>query len=251
MANVIADNFHQLTTRISNGPIGPFCRWWFGELKEFLPKSWRQHLQHAMRRIVIRSESDHLKMGVEENHSIQWIESLPLSQEAELQKQQVLGLIEANDLKVAPRFLLLDELSVLRKELKLPAAAESNLSQVLTFEMDRQTPFRASEVYYTWKVLSSEKESGQIRVELFVVPRKPVDAQLEMLSQRGLAASGIDLLNETGDSEESLGVGVNLLPVGQRFRVANPRFRLNLSLAAAAVVLLVVVMPRMIVGVVQ
>ena len=145
----------------------------------------------------------------EENHSIQWIESLPLSQEAELQKQQVSSLIEANDLKVAPRFLLLDETSVLRKELKLPAAAESNLQQVLTFEMDRQTPFRASEVYYTWKILSSEKESGQIRVELFVVPRKPVDTQLEVLSQRGLTASGIDLLNELEGPEKIQGFGVN------------------------------------------
>ena len=39
------------------------------------------------------------------------------------------------------------ESSTLTRNLSLPAAAEDNLRQVLGFEMDRQTPFKADQVH--------------------------------------------------------------------------------------------------------
>jgi general secretion pathway protein L len=236
MANALSNKFQYWSARVRNGPLVPFCHWWFSELKQLLPDTWQQRLEHALRRIVLETETGQLKMGVEENHTINWVDTISLEQEPELQRQRVQALVESNDVKQVPRFLLLDEASVLRKELTLPAATESNLQQVLSFEMDRQTPFRASEVYYSWKLLPSEKESGQIRVDLFVVPRKPVDTQLEILSNCGLAASGVDVV------DDNQAMGINILPHEQRFRVINSRSRLNLGLAAAAMILLVVVM---------
>jgi general secretion pathway protein L len=207
-----------------------------GELRALLPARWQERLQHARRRITLRWETSQLRLGIEENRSIRWLADVSQDQDVTLQRQQVRGLLEQQEALEVPRFLLLEANQVLSKELLLPAATESNLQQVLAFEMDRQTPFRASDVYYTWKILGAEKEAGQIRVELFVVPRKPVDAVLESLASRGLAASGVDVL----DGVQSC--GVNLLPPEKRHRAVNPRTRLNLGLAAAALVLLVVVM---------
>ncbi len=196
MAIVLNNKIRYWTDRIRNGPAAAFFRWWFGELRQVLPVNWQERLQHALRRVIVVHEPDQLKLGVEENNTITWLESFPLQQDAALQRQQIHALLEQHDVHEAPRFLLLNPSQVLRKELLLPAAAESNLQQVLAFEMDRQTPFRAADVYYTWKLLASDKESGQIHVELYVVPRKPADLSLDILAVRGLAASGADVADD-------------------------------------------------------
>ncbi|HLF32051.1 MAG TPA: PilN domain-containing protein [Xanthomonadales bacterium] len=236
MAIALNNKIQYWGARVRNSPAGAFFTWWTGELKALLPARWQERLQHARRRITLRWETIRLRLGVEENRAIRWLTDVSQDQDVSLQRQQVRGLLEQQEALEVPRFLLLDAQQVLSKQLLLPAATESNLQQVLAFEMDRQTPFRASDVYYTWKLLGVEKDSGQIRVALFVAPRKPVDAVLESLSARGLAASGVDVF----DGAQSL--GVNLLPPDRRHRVVNPRTRLNLGLAAAALVLLVLVM---------
>ena len=236
MAIALNNKIQYWSARVQNGPVGVFCRWWFRELQQALPAKWQERLQHALRRVILRAESGQLTLGVEENQAIQWLETYPLDQDVSLQRQRNASLLEKHDAREVPRFLLLDPVHVLRKELKLPLAAESNLQQVLTFEMDRQTPFRASDVYYTWKKLEGEKDSGQIRIELFVVPRSAVDPSLDKLSATGLAVSGVDLI------EDGATAGVNLLPPEKRLRVVNPRSRLNWGLAAAAAVLLLVLM---------
>jgi len=238
MAIALNNRIRYWKDRITSGPAAEFCRWWFGELRQLLPATWQQRLQHARRRVMLVQDGDQLRLGIEENAAIEWIESFPLQQEAVVQRREIHAALEMHGVLEASKFLLLDEAQVLRKELSLPAATESNLQQVLAFEMDRQTPFRAADVYYTWRVLGGDKESGQIRVELFVVPRRLVDPSLEMLGIRGLAASGIDV------AQGGATAGINLLPPDKRHRIISPQTRVNYFLAAAALVLLVLVMTQ-------
>jgi general secretion pathway protein L len=238
MAIVLNNKIQYWKDRISNGPAAAFCRWWFGELKQLLPADWQQRLQHAWRRVMLIHAAGQLRLGIEESLKIQWLESFPLQQDAAMQRRQIHALLEKHDVLEAPRFLLLDQADVLRKELSLPAAAESNLQQVLAFEMDRQTPFRAADVYYTWRIRGKDMESGQIHVELIVVPRKSIDSALEALSVRGLAAGGVDVADDGGT------LGINLLPPEKRFRSISPQTRLNFIFAAAALVLLIMVMAQ-------
>jgi general secretion pathway protein L len=238
MATVLNNKLTYWSSRIRGGKAAAFFRWWWGELRQVLPSRWQELLQHAARRIVLLVEPDALQLGIEESHSIRWLDTFPLQQEAALQRQQIRVLIEQQEMLEAPRFLLLDRAKILNKCLALPAATAANLQQVLAFEMDRQTPFRAADVYYTWKTSGVVGESGQIALDLFVVPRKAVDPTLELLESRGIAASGIDVVEDGRSS------GVNLLPAEKRFRVVNPKSRLNYTLASAAVVLLAVLMAQ-------
>jgi len=236
MAIALNNKVQYWSARLRNGQVGSFFDWWFGELAQSLPATWRERMQHALRRVTLIVNSGQLKLGIEENRSASWLESFSLDEEATLQKQGIRNLLEKHDIQEAPRFLLLDSDKILRKPLTLPAATEPNLQQVLAFEMDRQTPFREADVYYTWQLLGADKDNAQIKIDLFVVQRKPVDAVLELLAARGLAVSGVDVI----DREKAL--GINLLPVDKRFRMINPKSRLNYSLAAAALVLLIVLM---------
>jgi general secretion pathway protein L len=151
--------------RLRNGQVGSFINWWFGELAQTLPAAWRARMQHALRRVTLMIAAGQLKLGIEENRTTRWLEPFSVDQEAGLQKQAIRNLLEQQDVKAAPKFLLLDSGKVLRKRLSLPAAAEPNLHQVLAFEMDRQTPFRAADVYFTWQLLGADKGNAQIEID--------------------------------------------------------------------------------------
>jgi general secretion pathway protein L len=104
--------------------------------------------------------------------------------------------------------------------------------------MDRQTPFRASDVYFDWKVLERGGESGQIRLKIFVAPRAEVDGLVNSVTTRGFQRAGVDIVD--GDST----LGLNLLPADRRVRSVNPKARLNFALGAASAALLALVMAQ-------
>ena len=236
MLNALIDKLKDGWRLLQTGPVGKFIRWWLGELRLALPPSWQQKLQYALRRVTLILDTEFLKVGVDDNRQLKPLESISLSQDTKLQQEQIEDLLKDQDLLEAPRFLLLSGMAVLRKELTLPAAAEPNLAQVLTFEMDRHTPFRASAVYFDWKILSRDSESGQFQLEIYVVPRNVVDAAVNTLKVRELTVAGVDIL----EKENTL--GLNLLPAYQRNRVVHRKTRTNFILAGAAVILLALVM---------
>ena len=238
MANAFEQKLQQIGGRLRSGPVGSFFRWWITELGQAMPASWQQKLQHALRRVVLKPSADSLTIAVDENRVIKPLQTLSPGQDMALQKQQVNDLLARNDLLEAPNFLLLDLDAVLHRELKLPLAAESNLKQVLQFEMDRQTPFKASDVYYDWKILGRDGDSGQLRLTLYVAPRPEVDEAVKSARARGLALTGVDIVDDKS------ALGLNLLPFEQRARSVNRKSRLNYFLAASAVILLALVMTQ-------
>ncbi|MCJ7814821.1 MAG: hypothetical protein MUP31_02090, partial [Xanthomonadales bacterium] len=238
MLKVFEEKLLQLISWLKAGPAGKFFRWWIEELRQAMPAAWQQKLQHAMRRVTLAMDGVSLIVGVDENRVPRTLEVFSMAQDATLQKRQVESLLQTNELQEAPRFFLLDIECVLNRELKLPLAADSNLAQVLSFEMDRQTPFRASDVYFDWKVLERGGDSGQLRLEMYVVPRVVVDDALKAVAGLGHSLTGVDIV----DGGRTL--GVNLLPVDRRVRRSNPRTRLSLALGALSFVLLALVMAQ-------
>jgi len=238
MANAFENKLKDWRNQLQSGPVGKFFHWWFDELRQSLPQSWQQKLQHALRRVTLHIHQDSLHLGVDENRSLQQLESFSMTQGVAMQQQQINDLLIEQDLAESPRYLLLDSETVLSKEMLLPAAAEANLSQVLTFEMDRQTPFRAKDIYFDWKILEPGSDAGQIRLGIYLVPRSEVDKTLRVLHVRNLELAGIDVI------DQGRTMGLNLLPTEKRVRQVNKTARFNLVVAAAAIVLLAVVMAQ-------
>ncbi len=77
----------------------------------------------------------------------------------------------------------------LTKELTLPLAAQQDLTRVLSFEMDRQTPFRADSVYFDYRVIRRDAARKQLTVRLRAGPRDLVNEVLSPLSPLGLRMS--------------------------------------------------------------
>jgi general secretion pathway protein L len=100
--------------------------------------------------------------------------------------------------------VILDRSHVLEKAVTYPAAVEENLADVVLNDLDRQTPFRAEQIYLTHRVLRRfEGADGVMRIEvaLTMVLRSRVDAVLEAIRAAGgnvhalvVAGTDIDLL---------------------------------------------------------
>ena len=120
MAIELNNKIQYYSDRVRNGPVGFFFSWWFGELKQLLPEKWQERLQHAFRRFTLEIKQGELRLGIEENQSINWFETFSMDQDAALQRQQITALAEKHELSSVPRFLFLDQQDVLRKELVLP-----------------------------------------------------------------------------------------------------------------------------------
>ena len=166
----------------SSRAIGGFFSWWFGQLAELLP--WLRGA--ALRRpdaLVIRAGQP-LNGGGEVSV---WQRR---SGEEALLARLLPGAATPQDLPRPPRLpavLRLTPAEVLQKQLTLPLAAQSNLDQVLTFEMDRETPFSADEVYWNHRIDGIDRQRGTMSVRLALLPKERLAPLLAFLAQAGIA----------------------------------------------------------------
>jgi general secretion pathway protein L len=212
-------------------PMPDFFRWWGGELRALLPARWRALfsggddwylLQHDGSQWSLRHAGNSLPMT-------RWSDSDDvLIQQAAL--SSALKHVDREDLRLA---LLLPDAAVLRRTLALPLAARDNLQQVMGFEIDRQTPFSAAQVYYAVRELPQAAAAGRVNAELLAVTRGTLDPLLERL---GALKTPIDAVDVAVGHDR---LGINLLPPSQTPHRPRPRLRLNLALAGGCVVLLV------------
>jgi general secretion pathway protein L len=81
---------------------------------------------------------------------------------------------------------------LLEKHLTLPLAAERELARVVGYEMDRETPFAADEVYWDSAVEQRDRVNGRLKLRLSLVPMAPLLALISGLQQAGLAPTALD-----------------------------------------------------------
>ena len=136
-------------------------------------------------------------------------------------------------LRSLPRVWLLPASDVLRRQLRLPAAAADRLRAVVGFEIDRQTPFESSQVSYDVRELGAADE-GQLQVELVAWPLRQLDAWRSSAGEWADVLAGVDVIDAQGNT-----LRVNLLPPAQRQLRVDPMGRWNLLLVVAAAVMLV------------
>jgi general secretion pathway protein L len=238
MAIALNNTIQNMRYRFVNGQAGQFFKWWVEELRKAMPAQFRARIQYARRKLLMRVDDGEIVLSINDANSIQSLDSFSADQGAQLQQQRIRELLQQHELTEVNRDLLLPEDVVLRTEVVMPLAAETNLRQALSYEMDRHTPFKAEEVFYNWLNMSRDREAGQLRFELYVTPLKPVAAHVETLRRLGLAPTGVDVATQDGP------LGINLLPESMRFHIVRQQARVNWVLAAVTLFLAVFVMAQ-------
>ena len=229
----------RLRTSYARSPLPAFFAWWGGELRACLPQRWRGVFEDRVDTLLLDTGAEGLVIYRASQPGQPPVASIPGRLSVE---EQRLALNKARNALDDPRVrmvLCLPRARVLLRSMKLPAAAENNLSQVLGFEMDRQTPFKADQVYADQAVTARDPETRALSVDMAVVPKPVMDAELKKLEPLELALDGVDAWAGPAGGGR---LGFNLLPPTQRVRQRNMRMRLNLALAGVAVVLMVTAM---------
>jgi general secretion pathway protein L len=132
--------------------------------------------------------------------------------------------------------LALAPYEALVRRISMPAATEENLANVLGFEMDRLTPFRADEVYFDHRIVGRDAAAGILTVLLAVARRDLVEAHIARARALGLAVHGVAVREDGPRSAPPLDV----LPRAERGEPEKPRERLARQVLVAAAVLLFV-----------
>jgi general secretion pathway protein L len=198
-----------------------------------LPLPWQELLGAADRRVCIRVQDQELHFFAANNHRLTLLGSLPTGDE-ELLKVCHARLQQQSN---APCYLLLDSRQILRRVLSLPLAAENKLREVVSFEIDRQTPFTLDQVYFEARVLGRNLQSKQCQVELIVLPKQTLEKSLKPLGALAADLSGIDVVDDNQQTSN-----INLLPNNLRVAGSHQNAWLNLALVSAGVIVLILAM---------
>lgn len=195
-----------------------FFRWWLRELDFLVPEKIRELVHEKQGFIIVRPENNELALTYMLNNQAEPLAVLERNASGIEQYKA----LRAKDERLAKAnvILRLTENEAIQKELALPAAVKENLSQVVAYELDRYTPFKAEQVYFAVKPMEGEHEPGQIRVMLVLTPRETLDALYEYIRAMDMLPLFVDYETAPNDLEQRYDT-YNLLPESLREKPAT------------------------------
>ncbi len=217
-----------------NSSLGRFWRWWTSELLALTPQWLRESANSTGNALLIEIGSQSIVVW-------RWLQGSLVEQgRLDMQSadrasqsiafQALIGKLRKRDDRIA---LWLSEGQSLVKQVDLPSAAAENLRQVLGFEMDRHTPFKADQVYFDFRVLRRDAQNNRLVVKLAAAPRAAIDGALDLLARWGVPAQAI-YANGACASADDL---IDLMPVERRVAKSTVLHLINLGLLLLAATL--------------
>ena len=237
MNPVLDRKLARLRTRLAKTPLPGFFAWWGRQLVACLPARWRVLMEERSESLLIDLRADEMIVWRERADQSREYARIARSLPVEAQSAEFQRLRAAIDDPGVRTVLCIPPERVLQRNLTLPAAAEDNLRQVLAFEMDRQTPFKADQIYFDSRVIGRDASGRNLQVELVLLPRAQLDQEIGALPPGAAGLDAVDAWRAEPGGERRR---INLLPAERRARRRDMRLPLNLGLAALVVILLIV-----------
>ncbi|MFA5683155.1 MAG: PilN domain-containing protein [Lysobacteraceae bacterium] len=237
LTDALSPTLTRLRMRYAQSSLPTFFGWWATQLRACLPPAWRAALQVRESEVWLRCADDAVRAASSQRPDADFlvIERAPgVEIAAEFER------LASEDVRARRRVLLLPAAQVLRRRLQLPAAARDNLRAVLGFELDRQTPFRADQVHYDYRLLAHDPAAKTLPVELALLPKESMQGVLAALG--GLSRE-LDAVDVAVDGRR---LGYNLLPAEQRRRRVDRALWLNLGLVALSALFLLLAMSELV-----
>ncbi|CAA9892166.1 General secretion pathway protein L [Candidatus Methylobacter favarea] len=212
-----------------------FFRWWKRELAFLVPEKIKQLVNDRHGFIIMRPQNNHLELVYLLDGQIEDLGKLDRNEAGIAQYKALLATDER--LPKANLIIRLSGQDAIQKELALPAVAKENLQQVVAYEIDRYTPFKAEDVYFAVKPLEVISESGQIRVMLVLTTRQMLNALYEDLKAMEIAPLFVDYEGSANDLAQN-DEYYTLLPEWLRQKTAKTPRLIHSALAGAVFLML-------------
>jgi general secretion pathway protein L len=219
--------------------IKSFFLWWGRELTFLIPQKLRQLLSDRSGSLVFTVAERGFNVvffreaAGDEPVFSRFIDSVDRETYQNLKNQHA-------DLDKADVVLRLGAEHAINKIIHLPAAALENLQQVVGFELDRYTPFKPEQVYFS-AVPMGKTEQGQLRVMLVLTPRVILDEQLALLGAWDVQPNRV-AYQPLNASYPELDGQYNLLPERYRPRTSRLAQSVHWLLSGVLLILLLAVM---------
>lgn len=205
--------------------------WWLRELAQLLPARLRAAWGRGRQALTVTLDASALVLAARKPGESIALGALELGAEPRAQRAQLKGMLATARLRDAEVVLVLPRAKALRKVIELPAAAAENLKEVISFELDRHTPFQAADVYFDGRIMGASARPGRLDVDLAVAPKGSVEPALVTLRELGIPP---DRLIVQGDEDEAM----NLMPASAGAVARSLSGRLSFGLGAVAIALL-------------
>ena len=169
---------HQQTVQKITGSI---LSWWLGELRELLPRAFRYALEARRASFVLIVNGSHFVLLKQAKHGDRselgrlGKASIDQLTSSKIEFPDALSALTEHRYRNWPLIVELDQHLGMRKTLDLPLVDNEDLGQILHFELDRLTPFRAEEVCLAWRVEHTNASAKHMRVMLEIAPRTIID----------------------------------------------------------------------------
>jgi general secretion pathway protein L len=217
-----------------------FWDWWVHELAAMVPKRVSMAFAGDASLIDVAVEDAALvlvKIGAGDNSRSQELMRVPLlSRDTAGMRTALDDLLrgQGRDVRV-----LVSPQHVLRKRVVLPMATEENLRDVVGFDMDRQTPFTAEQVYFGAAVVSRDAARDRIEVDVVAVPKSAIESWLNEMRAAGVSVHSIVAADEFSPALKRTSTPIELLPksAGPARRWSNMQ-RINVGLLLLALLLI-------------
>jgi general secretion pathway protein L len=211
--------------------------WWIGQIRDLLPAHWRAGNAVPSNAVVLTMQpsptSDPSLVIVAERRRRSETELLAFSPSA-LDQERFRALLRRRGrnlpvvIRVPPAWLL-------EREVVLPIAAADELGRVLSYEMDRFTPFHADEVIWTFMLQARDPAQQVVRARLSLVPRVSVDHLLSLLETVGGAAALLECNRPDGEVR-TISIARPLAARDRRRQFAKRALALGCSALVVAVI---------------
>ncbi len=213
-----------------------FLGWWFSELAELMPAGLREAVGTGSQSLVILIADKTVTFEHVKGKTVLWLGSLDLSQSSPAgQRETIREIISDAKLRSAKVVIRLPRGSALRRAVDLPSPTLENLREVLSFEMDRHTPFESDEVYFDYHVVAHDRENKQIKVDLVVMAKDVADRAISLVRGWGLHPDRLTLADRMDGEKE-----FNLLPRTAGGTRKTAKLSYSAGLTAVACLLLAV-----------
>ena len=185
--------------------VAGFFRWWGRELAGCVPARLRSALRSRSGTLLLGLEGDDAVFRFRRPSGTADIGRVPFDPEAPATARGQVSRLVSRFRRRSGRIVLeLGEDQVLRRTVELPLAAGENLREVVSFEMDRYTPFVADDVLYDVRPLSADPDAQILTAELAVVHKDLAARQEAVAAAWGLQPDFVGLADAPGsDPSES------------------------------------------------
>lgn len=177
-----------------------YFAWWLSQMRDLLPKRTSAADSTAGEALVIEPDAGGamLSAGMRRGDRITPLGRFPSDPTGitALRNAAALGG------RPIPVWLRPASAVMLEKQLSFPLAAERELDRALIYEMDRETPFTADEVWWNWRIDTRDKARGLINLTLFLLPKAAASAIAAALTEADLRPSVIDAVTADGSHHQ-------------------------------------------------